>query len=100
VGHIHTQSPVYYGPPPQALDSGASRSVSSQAIPHDKPPYQMGPGNGREALIEALLDEQARGFRHSDVKAYALTTTIDLRQETERRESPPTTSQRRIKRRW
>jgi porphobilinogen synthase len=48
---------AYYGPFREALDS-APRSGSSKPIPKDKSTYQMDPANAREALTEALLDEQ------------------------------------------
>jgi porphobilinogen synthase len=48
---------AYYGPFREALDS-APRPASSKPIPKDKSTYQMDPANGREALTEALLDEQ------------------------------------------
>ena len=47
---------AYYGPFREALDS-APRATSSKPIPNDKSTYQMDPANGREALIEAELDE-------------------------------------------
>jgi porphobilinogen synthase len=48
---------AYYGPFREALDS-APRIVTGKPIPKDKSTYQMDPANGREALTEALLDEQ------------------------------------------
>jgi porphobilinogen synthase len=48
---------AYYGPFREALDS-APRSTGNKPIPKDKSTYQMDPANGREALTEALLDEQ------------------------------------------
>lgn len=48
---------AYYGPFREALDS-APRPVGNKPIPKDKSTYQMDPANGREALTEALLDEQ------------------------------------------
>ena len=48
---------AYYGPFREALDS-APRAVGTKPIPKDKSTYQMDPANGREALTEALLDEQ------------------------------------------
>jgi len=48
---------AYYGPFREALDS-APRAAADKAIPKDKSSYQMDPANGREALTEALLDEQ------------------------------------------
>ena len=48
---------AYYGPFREALDS-APRTTSGKPIPKDKSTYQMDAGNGREALTEALLDEQ------------------------------------------
>ena len=48
---------AYYGPFREALDS-APRAAAGKPIPTDKSTYQMDPGNAREALTEALLDEQ------------------------------------------
>ncbi|QEY33066.1 porphobilinogen synthase [Synechococcus sp. RSCCF101] len=48
---------AYYGPFREALDS-APRTDASKPIPEDKSTYQMDPANAREALTEALLDEQ------------------------------------------
>lgn len=48
---------AYYGPFREALDS-APRSSGNKPIPTNKATYQMDPANGREALTEALLDEQ------------------------------------------
>ncbi len=48
---------AYYGPFREALDS-APRSTSGKPIPKDKSTYQMDPGNAREAITEAQLDEQ------------------------------------------
>ncbi len=48
---------AYYGPFREALDS-APRSTAAKPIPTNKSTYQMDPANGREALTEALLDEQ------------------------------------------
>ena len=48
---------AYYGPFREALDS-APRADAGKPIPKDKSTYQMDPANGREALTEALLDEQ------------------------------------------
>jgi porphobilinogen synthase len=48
---------AYYGPFREALDS-APRPASGKPIPKDKATYQMDPANGREAITEALLDEQ------------------------------------------
>jgi len=48
---------AYYGPFREALDS-APRSSGNKQIPTNKATYQMDPANGREALTEALLDEQ------------------------------------------
>lgn len=48
---------AYYGPFREALDS-APRSSGNKPIPTSKATYQMDPANGREALTEALLDEQ------------------------------------------
>ncbi|MEO1004096.1 MAG: porphobilinogen synthase [Cyanobacteria bacterium J06638_7] len=47
---------AYYGPFREALDS-APRSTSGKPIPADKSSYQMDPANGREAIVEAQLDE-------------------------------------------
>ena len=48
---------AYYGPFREALDS-APRAATGKPIPNDKITYQMDPANSREALTEALLDEQ------------------------------------------
>jgi porphobilinogen synthase len=48
---------AYYGPFREALDS-APRPSGGKPIPKDKATYQMDPANGREAITEALLDEQ------------------------------------------
>ena len=48
---------AYYGPFREALDS-APRPSACKPIPKDKATYQMDPANGREAITEALLDEQ------------------------------------------
>lgn len=48
---------AYYGPFREALDS-APRAAAGKPIPKDKATYQMDPANGREAITEALLDEQ------------------------------------------
>ena len=48
---------AYYGPFREALDS-APRAATGKPIPNDKSTYQMDPANSREALTEALLDEQ------------------------------------------
>jgi porphobilinogen synthase len=48
---------AYYGPFREALDS-APRAAAGKPIPNDKSTYQMDPANSREALTEALLDEQ------------------------------------------
>ncbi len=48
---------AYYGPFREALDS-APRAEADKPIPKDKSTYQMDQANGREALTEALLDEQ------------------------------------------
>jgi len=45
----------YYGPFREALDSAP---VEAPNVPGDKKTYQMDPANAREALIEALLDEE------------------------------------------
>jgi len=48
---------AYYGPFREALDS-APRPSNGKPIPKTKSTYQMDPANGREAITEALLDEQ------------------------------------------
>ncbi len=48
---------AYYGPFREALDS-APRAATGKPIPNNKSTYQMDPANSREALTEALLDEQ------------------------------------------
>ncbi len=48
---------AYYGPFREALDS-APRLEGGKPIPTDKSTYQMDPGNAREAVTEAQLDEQ------------------------------------------
>ncbi len=48
---------AYYGPFRDALDS-APRMDGGKPIPKDKSTYQMDPGNAREAITEAQLDEQ------------------------------------------
>jgi porphobilinogen synthase len=45
---------AFYGPFRQALDSAPADAAD---VPRDKKTYQMDPANGREALIEARLDE-------------------------------------------
>ncbi len=47
---------AFYGPFRDALDS-APRANAKKRIPSDKKTYQMNPGNAREALREAQLDE-------------------------------------------
>jgi porphobilinogen synthase len=47
---------AYYGPFREALDS-APRASGGKPIPKDKSTDQMDTANGREALIEAELDE-------------------------------------------
>jgi porphobilinogen synthase len=47
---------AYYGPFREALDS-APRAAAGKPIPKDKSSYQMDPANGREAILEAQLDE-------------------------------------------
>jgi porphobilinogen synthase len=47
---------AFYGPFREALDS-APRGHESRDVPADKRTYQMDPGNVREALREAALDE-------------------------------------------
>jgi porphobilinogen synthase len=44
-----------YGPFREALDSAP---VEAPNVPRDKKTYQMDPANGREAAVEALLDEE------------------------------------------
>jgi len=46
---------AFYGPFREALDSAP---VDAPNIPQDKKTYQMDPANAREALIEAMLDQQ------------------------------------------
>ncbi len=45
----------FYGPFREALDSAP---VDAEDVPQDKKTYQMDPANSREALVEALLDEE------------------------------------------
>ncbi len=45
---------AFYGPFREALDSAP---VDAENVPKDKKTYQMDPANAREALIEAMLDE-------------------------------------------
>eukprot|EP00871_Galdieria_phlegrea_P001925 jgi/Galph1/2733/GphlegSOOS_G1410.1 len=45
----------FYGPFREALDSAP---VSQKGVPKDKKTYQMDPGNSREAIREAALDEE------------------------------------------
>ncbi|MDE1170300.1 MAG: porphobilinogen synthase [Verrucomicrobium sp.] len=61
-GHIHTGiiayaskfASAYYGPFREAVGSGARKGSGYL----DKRTYQLSPGNRREALLEALLDEE------------------------------------------
>jgi porphobilinogen synthase len=46
---------AFYGPFREALDSAP---VAAPNVPSDKKTYQMDPANAREALVEALLDEE------------------------------------------
>jgi porphobilinogen synthase len=46
---------AFYGPFREALDSAP---VDAPQVPRDKKTYQMNPANSREAVVEALLDEQ------------------------------------------
>ena len=48
---------AYYGPFREALDS-APRAAAGKPPPNGKGTHQMDPANSREALTEALLDEQ------------------------------------------
>nr|AUG32649.1 delta-aminolevulinic acid dehydratase [Paulinella longichromatophora] len=57
ISYTAKYSSAYYGPFREALDS-APRTLSNKEIPKDKSTYQMDPGNSREAVIEAHLDEQ------------------------------------------
>ncbi len=57
ISYTAKYSSAYYGPFREALDS-APRPGSGKPIPRDKSTYQMDPANAREALTEALLDEQ------------------------------------------
>ena len=45
---------AFYGPFREALDSAP---VEAPGVPGDKKTYQMDPGNAREAVVEAMLDE-------------------------------------------
>ncbi len=45
---------AFYGPFRDALDSAP---VEAPNVPGDKKTYQMDPGNAREAILEAMLDE-------------------------------------------
>ena len=56
ISYTAKYSSAYYGPFREALDS-APRSTSGKPIPKDKSTYQMDPANGREAILEAQLDE-------------------------------------------
>ncbi len=57
ISYTAKYSSAYYGPFREALDS-APKALNSKPIPNDKSTYQMDPANGREAIIEAQLDEQ------------------------------------------
>jgi len=57
ISYTAKYSSAYYGPFREALDS-APRVGAGKPVPNDKSTYQMDPSNGREALTEALLDEQ------------------------------------------
>ena len=57
ISYTAKYSSAYYGPFREALDS-APKAMNSKPIPKDKSTYQMNPGNAREAIIEAQLDEQ------------------------------------------
>jgi porphobilinogen synthase len=48
---------AFYGPFREALASAPAPGSASWTIPKDKSTYQMDPGNYREALREAALDE-------------------------------------------
>ena len=45
---------AFYGPFREALDSAP---VDAPNVPRDKKTYQIDPANGREAVVEAMLDE-------------------------------------------
>nr|AQX45200.1 delta-aminolevulinic acid dehydratase [Paulinella micropora] len=57
ISYTAKYSSAYYGPFREALDS-APRIGSKKKIPKDKSTYQMDPGNAREAITEAHLDQQ------------------------------------------
>ncbi len=57
ISYTAKYSSAYYGPFREALNS-APKPLNSKPIPKDKSTYQMNPGNAREAITEALLDEQ------------------------------------------
>ncbi len=57
ISYTAKYSSAYYGPFRDALDS-APRVDAGKPIPQDKSTYQMDPGNAREAITEAQLDEQ------------------------------------------
>ncbi|MFQ5590496.1 MAG: porphobilinogen synthase [Phycisphaerae bacterium] len=46
---------AFYGPFREALDSAPAEADN---VPKDKKTYQMNPANSREAVVEALLDEE------------------------------------------
>ena len=74
---------AYYGPFREALDS-APRPSGGKPIPKDKTTYQMDPANGREAITEALLDEQEGADILMDKPGLAYLDIIHrLRSETE-----------------
>merc|ERR1712019_39536 len=49
---------AFYGPFREALDSNPRGPSADWVVPPDKKTYQQNPANYREALIEAMLDEQ------------------------------------------
>ena len=57
ISYTAKYSSAYYGPFREALNS-APKVLTSKPIPKDKSTYQMNPGNAREAITEAQLDEQ------------------------------------------
>ncbi len=57
ISYTAKYSSAYYGPFREALNS-APKALTSKPIPKDKNTYQMNPGNAREAITEAQLDEQ------------------------------------------
>ena len=57
ISYTAKYSSAYYGPFREALNS-APKVINTKPIPKDKSTYQMDPGNAREAITEAQLDEQ------------------------------------------